>query len=248
MTVVMCFFQNVGRTSHPVSRVRFTLAVILTAFALAPVPVEAQLQVPSDAEYVASSQGRVYYWVGCSAWTRLKASNLRFFESTQQAEEAGYTPSRSRGCAGPDDGARDRAPDLCVVQRVVDGDTFACRSGVRVRLLLIDAPESSQGGFGLRAKLALEELTPEGRAVELRYDVQESDRYGRALAHVYSDGLWVNRALVRDGYALVAVYPPNVRGVEAMRAAADSARAEEAGLWRLEGFRCVPADHRRGRC
>lgn len=107
----------------------------------------------------------MYYWVGCSAWTRLKESNLRFFENRQEAEAAGYTPSLSRGCAGP-------------------------------------LPAS----------------------------------------------VWVNRAIVRWGYALITVYPPNVRGVEALRAAADSARFEAVGLWRIGGFECSPTDHRRGRC
>lgn len=202
--------------------------------------------VPRGAEFVASSRGQVFYWVGCTAWTDLKKSNLRFFEDREAAEAAGYRPSRSRGCAGPPPASL--TPEACAVVRIVDGDTFVCRSGVRVRLLLIDAPETSQGSFGLRSTLALEELVPGGTVVTLRYDVQPRDRYGRALAHVYNDSVWVNRAMVRRGYALVSVYPPNVRGVEALRAAADSARTEEAGLWRLDGFRCRPADYRRGLC
>lgn len=202
--------------------------------------------VPPDARYVASSQGHVYYWVGCDSWTDLERSNLRFFEDRAAAEAAGYRPSRSRGCAGPPPASM--TPDVCAVARIVDGDTFVCRSGVRVRLLLIDAPETSQGSFGLRSRLALEELVPEGTVVSLEYDVQPRDRYGRALAHVYADSVWVNRAMVRRGYALVSVYPPNVRGVETLRAAADSARTEEVGLWRLDGFRCQPVDYRRGLC
>ena len=235
--------RSVNRTS----RLSSLIIALLLLFAVHPEEGRAQQQVPADTEFVASSQGRVYYWVGCSAWTNLRKSNLRFFESRAAAEGAGYTQSRSRGCAGPD-GARDVAPDHCQVARIIDGDTFACASGVRVRLLLIDAPETSQESFGLRAKLALEELVPEGSAVRLRYNVQKVDRYGRALAHVYSDGTWVNRVLLRTGYALVTVYPPNVRGVETLRAAADSARQESAGLWRLDGFTCTPAEHRRREC
>lgn len=220
---------------------------LLLQFAFPPSTAGAQTQVPADAAFVASSQGRVYYWVGCSAWTGLKKSNLRFFKTKQAAENAGYTPSRSRGCAGPETSG-DAAPDQCLVARIIDGDTFTCASGTRVRLLLIDAPETSQGSLGLRSKLALQEMVTEGSPVRLRYDVQKMDRYGRALAHVYSNGSWVNHALVRNGYAIVSVYPPNVRGVESLRAAADSARQEEAGLWRLNGFTCTPAEHRRREC
>lgn len=226
--------------------------LLLVLLALLAPPVAAQSSVPAGTQYVSSAQGRVYYWVGCPAWTRLKESNLRFFGTREAAEAAGYSPSQTQGCQGPD-GALVPTESVgtattCVVGRVVDGDTFVCSSGVRVRLLLIDAPETTQGNLGLRAKLALEELLPAGGSVRLEYDVQVRDRYGRALAHVHVDSLWINRQLVRRGYALVSVFPPNVRGVEALRAAADSARTENAGLWRMGGFDCTPAQHRRRGC
>ena len=33
-----------------------------------------------------------------------------------------------------------QAPRDCTVSRIVDGDTFECREGIRVRLLTVDAP------------------------------------------------------------------------------------------------------------
>jgi endonuclease YncB( thermonuclease family) len=137
----------------------------------------------------------------------------------------------------------------CVVRRVIDGDTLVCEPGERIRLLLIDAPEMGQGPFGLRARLALEELAPVGATLRLELDAQERDRYGRILAYLHgADGTFINRELVRRGYAVVAVYPPNVRHVELLRAAADSARAERRGLWETSAFECRPADFRAGRC
>jgi endonuclease YncB( thermonuclease family) len=61
------------------------------------------------------------------------------------------------------------------------------------------------------------------------------DRYGRVLAYVYADNVLVNQALARRGFARVAVYPPNVGLIDAIRAAADSARAERLGVWRGGG-------------
>ena len=55
-------------------------------------------------------------------------------------------------------------------------------------------------------------------------------------------------ALVRAGYALVAVIPPNVKHVDRMRAAAAVARDAGRGLWGTPAFECAPADYRRGRC
>lgn len=136
----------------------------------------------------------------------------------------------------------------CTVESVTDGDTFRCAGGRRVRLLTIDAPEMTQGPFGSVAKAKLAQLLPVGSSATLELDVQREDQYGRTLAYVRRPGVLVNRALVRSGVAVVAVYPPNVRYVEVLRAAADSARADKAGLWATNGFECLPADHRAGRC
>lgn len=136
----------------------------------------------------------------------------------------------------------------CTVESVTDGDTFRCTGGRRVRLLTIDAPEMDQAPFGSSSRSKLAELLPIGSAATLELDVQREDQYGRTLAYVRRPGVLVNRALVRTGMAVVAVYPPNVRYVEVLRAAADSARTDKAGLWATNGFECLPADHRAGRC
>jgi endonuclease YncB( thermonuclease family) len=141
------------------------------------------------------------------------------------------------------------AASACTVARVVDGDTLVCDDGVRVRLLLIDAPELSQAPFGEAAKTRLEELAGVGTVLRVEEDVQRLDRYGRLLAYLWlADGRMVNEELLRSGVAVVSVYPPNVRHVERLRAAVDSARAAQAGLWATDAFDCEPRDHRAGRC
>ncbi len=138
--------------------------------------------------------------------------------------------------------------ESCVVTRVTDGDTIRC-SEERIRLLLIDAPEMDQGPFGRAAQAFLEAIVPVGSEVGLGYDVERLDRYGRTLAYVYRhDGRMVNAMMARQGFAVPLVYPPNVRFVDAIRAAADSARADRIGLWSVEAFECAPVDHRAERC
>jgi micrococcal nuclease len=132
---------------------------------------------------------------------------------------------------------------------VIDGDTIECSSRTRVRFLLIDAPERNQGPFGSIATRGLRSHMDPGTQLRLELDVQEYDRYGRLLAYAYlPDGRMVNELMVRDGLALVSVYPPNVKYVERLRAAAAEAQKERRGLWSTSAFECVPADHRAGRC
>jgi micrococcal nuclease len=137
----------------------------------------------------------------------------------------------------------------CTVERIIDGDTLVCTGGVRVRLLLIDAPESDQPPFGRDATAVLERLAPVGTTLTMQSDVQPLDRYGRTLSYLFlADGRSVNEELLRQGMAVVSVYPPNVRFVDRYRAVSDSARAAKVGLWSGSAFDCLPADHRRGRC
>lgn len=231
-------------------------AVLITA-----APVEAQDRLPADAPFVASNRGSVYYPRACDAWRTLSARNLIGFPDEDAATAAGYSRSTNSRCswtgAAQDSGGQETGAgaegdldDVCTVERVVDGDTVVCREGnERVRLLLVDAPESTQGEFGRLTAEALSRLLPVGTPARLERDVQERDRYRRVLAYLYdSEGRMVNEELVRLGFAVVSVYPPNVRHVDRMRAASASARQTGRGLWSGSAFECSPAHHRAGRC
>jgi micrococcal nuclease len=142
-----------------------------------------------------------------------------------------------------------RPTTSCTIEKVVDGDTFWCRGGPKVRLLLIDAPEADQGPFGNQARDQLLELLPVGSTVQLEPDVQRYDRYGRNLAYVYlPDGRMANQEMARAGYAVALSYPPNMQHIERIRAAVTEARQMRRGLWATSAFECTPRDHRRHRC
>ena len=152
-----------------------------------------------------------------------------------------------QGC-GPAPGSAASPPSPCVVERIADGDTFTCRDGRKVRLIGIDTPELGQGAPGRLAREALVRLAPPGTTVRLEGDAAPRDRYGRALAHVWSGSRLINEALVLEGWALLYTVPPNVKYAERLERAQKKARAAGAGLWEGGGFACSPADYRRRRC
>jgi len=127
------------------------------------------------------------------------------------------------------------------VTRVVDGDTIHVDldgTDETVRYIGVDTPESVKPGtpvqcFAKRASARNEQLVG-GQDVRLRFDVERRDRYGRLLAYVYRsrDGLFVNAALVRDGYARPLTVPPNVRFADRFARLAREAREAGRGLWR----------------
>lgn len=124
------------------------------------------------------------------------------------------------------------AGDDTSVVRVIDGDTIEVAGGTRIRLIGVDTPETAEC-FGAEATRYANELLPAGTRVRLVYDVQRLDPYGRTLAYVYklTDGLFVNLAIARNGFAQQATFPPNVAHAEEFRVAAASARTASLGLW-----------------
>lgn len=119
---------------------------------------------------------------------------------------------------------------------IVDGDTIeAAINGqtYRVHYILIDAPEAGQP-FASEASEANRRLVA-GKTVYLVKDVSETDRYGRLLRYVYlADGTFVNAELVRQGYAQIATFPPDVTKEEEIRQAQQIAVAAASGLWARE--------------
>lgn len=119
-----------------------------------------------------------------------------------------------------------------LVVRVIDGDTVVIEGGERLRYIGMDTPESTTQHecFGDEATERNRDLV-EGRVVALETDVSDRDRFGRLLRYVYVDGVMVNELLVREGFATVSTYPPDVKYQERFLAAQTAARQAEAGLW-----------------
>lgn len=125
-----------------------------------------------------------------------------------------------------------------LVIEVVDGDTITVEGGVAVRLLGLDAPETSNPNMrgaqplGLAASSRLRELLY-GREVVLESDVVDRDHYGRLLRHVWCGGELASEVLVAEGLAYAMSVPPNRLYADRLRSAEDRARASKLGLWGL---------------
>jgi micrococcal nuclease len=125
-----------------------------------------------------------------------------------------------------------------VVTRVVDGDTVEVAFEGReldVRLIGIDTPESVKPDspvecYGPEAS-AYTGGRLEGETVRLEFDVERLDPFDRTLAYVWLGDELFNETLVREGYALVTTFPPNVAYVERFRDAQRLAREQGLGLW-----------------
>ncbi|MBT6444595.1 MAG: hypothetical protein HOK58_06360 [Acidimicrobiaceae bacterium] len=146
---------------------------------------------------------------------------------------------------GLDPSASDRAGSpaglAAVVDRVIDGDTILVSMNGHietVRLLGIDTPEKAGGPrpaecFGAEASTRLAELLPPGTSVLLSRDRETRDQYSRLLAFVHraDNDMFVNLAMVEDGFATPLFFAPNRSAESLFTAAGDAARRNWIGFW-----------------
>lgn len=124
--------------------------------------------------------------------------------------------------------------------RVIDGDTIELADGERVRYIGMDTPEMRPVEAWAKAATEANRELVEGQSVIIVPDVELRDRYGRMLAYVYVDSIFVNAELVRRGLAQVATYPPNVRYQDYFLKLQREAREARRGLWSDDP--ALPAD------
>lgn len=149
------------------------------------------------------------------------------------------------------------------VFNVVDGDTVDIRfkngDEERVRLILVDAPESkgkyekNPQPYALDASAFTKELLLD-RKVLIEKGIEERDKYGRLLAFIWLDQVvenrevatkddeviilgekigrvTINELLLREGFARVAIFPPNTQYVDEFEAVQKIAKENKKGVW-----------------
>jgi len=144
----------------------------------------------------------------------------------------------------PAAGTFSRGTELsCTVSKVADGDTVTARcpqGQVKVRLYGIDAPEMRQSPWGAQARAGLQRLLP--LSAPVRFEVMDTDRYGRTVAKIYNSTQDLGLALVRDG--LVVVYERYNDSAQYRQAQAQAQR-ERRGVWSQPGAQQTPWEWRK---
>jgi len=133
-----------------------------------------------------------------------------------------------------------------IVSRVIDGDTILAITDEgkeeRVRLLLIDTPESVHPDglieeYGVESSDYAKEYLKQGDKIYLEVGENPRDKYDRLLAHVWVDDVNFNLHMVEQGYARVAyVYEPNTKYVDEFRSAEQKAKSKGLNIWSIDGY------------
>jgi micrococcal nuclease len=130
----------------------------------------------------------------------------------------------------------DRAPeDRFTVIRVIDGDTVELLGGDKLRLLGIDCPERGDPYYD-SARVFLTSVIL-NKTPGVVFSGRRRDGYGRLLAYLYLDTLFLNREIVRNGLAYVYLFEDNMADsdqVEQLISAQEEAIDRGCGLWSIE--------------
>lgn len=141
----------------------------------------------------------------------------------------------------PSSAVQSTVGEKVMVAAVIDGDTIELEGGQKVRLIGIDTPETVDprrpvGCFGKEASSKTKELLYK-REIILEKDVTDADKYQRLLRYIYlpvenGQMLFINDYLVREGFAKVYTFPPDVKYTKQLIEAERQARENKKGLWK----------------
>ncbi len=127
------------------------------------------------------------------------------------------------------------------VARVIDGDTFVLSDSTHVRMLGINTPEIARLNkpaepFADSAAHFLKSLI-QGKQVNLTFDENTYDIFGRVLAYVWltditgKDSLFIQAEILKSGLARISHYPKGKRYYDLFYNLRRTARKNHLGIW-----------------
>ncbi|WP_193065435.1 thermonuclease family protein [Oceanobacillus oncorhynchi] len=133
-----------------------------------------------------------------------------------------------------------------VIIRVVDGDTVIIVDSEgreeRVRLLLIDTPESihpnkEEEPFAKEASDYAKAYFDIGQRVILERGNPERDNYDRLLAYIWVEDINFNQHMIEQGFARVTyIFEPNTKYLDNFKAAEAEAKDKGLNIWSIDGY------------
>ncbi len=123
------------------------------------------------------------------------------------------------------------------IRYIHDGDTLHLKNGDKIRLIGINTPELARNNkaaepFSDEAKNALKALFKTDKGIALVFGNDKKDRYGRILAHAFSNkGQNIQARLLKQGFARVITVPPNTQFASCYLKMERIARCNKTGIW-----------------
>ena len=117
----------------------------------------------------------------------------------------------------------------------------------RCRLIGIDAPETGQEPWGLRAHEHLRKILKDLHwQVSVEIGLEQFDKYNRLLVYLWTkDDQLINEQMILDGYAVLFTFQPNSKYAGRFNKAQNIAREKKLGIWGPNGLTETPVDYKK---
>ena len=123
--------------------------------------------------------------------------------------------------------------DQLVVKKVSSGERVKLSSGEKVRYIGVDAP--ADGDFFFEDCRQANKKLVGGKQITIEYDVRRKDGDGDLLGYVYAGDAFVNAQLLKNGFGIVYITPPNQKYADLFISLQKEARKNRRGIWAFEG-------------
>jgi len=118
-----------------------------------------------------------------------------------------------------------------VVKKVLSGELIKLSGGERVRYIGVDAP--GEGNFFFEDARQANKKLVEQKKIEIEYDARKnSDK--DLLGYVYAGDIFVNAQLLKNGFGIAYIVPPNQKYADLFISLQKEARKKRRGIWAFE--------------
>jgi micrococcal nuclease len=120
-----------------------------------------------------------------------------------------------------------------VVKRNVSGELIKLSTGEKVRYIGVDAPADGEFFFE-ECRQANKKLVDQ-KSITIEYDARRKDGNGDLLGYVYAGDVFVNAQLLKNGFGIAYIVPPNQKYAGLFISLQKDARKNRRGIWAFEG-------------
>jgi micrococcal nuclease len=119
-----------------------------------------------------------------------------------------------------------------VVKKVLSGESIKLSTKAKVRYCGVDAP--GDGDFFFEECRQANKKLVDGKQVTIEYDTRRKDSNDDLLGYIYTGDVFVNAQLLKNGFGIAYIVPPNQKYASLFISLQREARKNRRGIWAFE--------------
>jgi micrococcal nuclease len=119
-----------------------------------------------------------------------------------------------------------------VVKKIMSGESIKLSTNAKVRYSGVDAP--AKGDFFFEECRQANTKLVGGKQITIEYDVRRKDGNEYLLGYVYAGDVFVNAQILKNGFGIAYIVPPNQKYTGLFISLQKEARKLHRGIWAFE--------------